>query len=318
MQKKDKQRQPWIKRGPLKTFLFFLASSAVIWIFVQFSKQYTEAVELPLTYVNIPKDKMLVNKEPTSLDLRVRDYGFNIARYKMLPPDLTIDVSEAREEGGQLVYDLEQQKQAILSQINLDYDDATFLQDRITIDYEQKEVKTVDVVSNIELGFSVGYSALEEIKLEPDSVKISGPSSVLDTLEEIGTVPIRITNISEDIKGNVKLDTEGLENVTLFQDEVQYSLRTDKFTEGKVEIPIELMNVPEDYNVVVFPKEVMVYYQVSLQDFDKIKPTSFKVVVDFRNTLPEEGYLLAQVVQKPALVNNVRLSEKRIQYVVKR
>lgn len=273
---------------------------------------------MPLSYVNIPKDKMLVNKEPTSLDLRVRDYGFNIARYRMLPPDLTIDVSEASEEGGKLVYDLEQQKQAILSQLNLDYDDATFLQDKLTIDFEQKEVKTVDVVSNIELGFSVGYSALEEIKLEPDSVKISGPSSVLDTLEEIGTVPVKINNISKDIKGNVKLDTEGLENVTLFQDEVQFSLRTDKFTEGKVEIPIELINVPEGYNVVIFPKEVMVYYQVSLQDFDKIKPTSFKVVVDFRNTLPEEGYLLAQVVQKPALVNNVRLSENRIQYVVKR
>lgn len=318
MQKKDNQRRPWIKRGPLKTFLFFLASSAVIWIFVQFSKQYTVAVELPLTYVNIPQDKMLVNDNPTSLALRVRDYGFNIARFRMLPPDLTIDVSDASEEGGQLIFDLEQQKQAILSQLNLDYDDATFLQDRLRIDFEQKEVKTVNVVSNIVLSFSVGYSALEEINIEPDSVQVSGPASVIDTLDEIGTLPIKINNISKDIKGKVKLNTEGLDNVTFFQDEVNFSLRTDKFTEGKVEIPIELINVPEGYNVVIFPKEVMVYYQVSLQDFDKIKPTSFKVVVDFRNTLPEEGYLLAQVSQKPALVNNVRLSEKRIQFVVKR
>ncbi len=318
MQKKDKQSRPWIKRGPLKTFLFFLASSAVIWVFVQFSKQYTEAVQLPLSYINIPKDKMLVNNGPSSLDLRVRDYGFNIARYKMLPPNLIIDVSNTREEGGQLIYDLEQQKPAILSQLNLDYDDATFLQDNLRIDFEQKEVKTVNVVSNIELSYAVGYSALEEIRIEPDSVRISGPSSVLDTLYEIGTLPIKINNISKDIKGKVKLDTEGLENITLFEDEVNFSLRTDKFTEGKVEIPIELINVPEDYNVVIFPKEVVVYYQVSLQDFDKIKPTAFKVVVDFRNTLPEEGYLLAQVTQKPTLVNNVRLSEKRIQYVVKR
>lgn len=318
MQKKDKQKRPWIKRGPLKTFLFFLGFSAMIWTFVQFSKQYTEAVELPLTYINIPKDKILVNNNPTSLALRLRDYGFNIARYRMLPPNLTIDVSDANEEGGQLIYDLEQQKQAIISQLNLDYDDATFLQDRLKIDFEQKEVKTVKVASNIELSFSVGYSALEELNMEPDSVKVSGPASVLDTLNEIRTLPLKINNISKDIKGKVKLDNEGLDNVTFFQDEVNFSLRTDKFTEGKVEIPIELTNMPEGYNVVIFPKEVMVYYQVSLQDFDKIKPTSFKVVVDFRNTLPEEGYLLAQVTQKPALVNNVRLSEKRIQYVVKR
>ncbi len=318
MQKKSKSGKPWIKRGPLKTFLFFLGFSAVIWIFVQFSKQYTVAVELPLSYVNIPMDKIIGENAPKTLDLRLRDYGFNIARYKMIPPNLAIDVSDARQVGGQLIYDLEQQKQSILSQLNVDYEDATFLQENITLDFEQKAVKTVTVVSNMELGFSVGYSALEEIRIEPDTVRVSGPRSIIDTLEEIGTVPMKIDNISKDIQGKIKLDTKGLDNITLFQDEVKYSLRTDKFTEGRVEIPIEMVNVPENYNVVIFPKEVVVYYQVSLQDFDKIKPTSFNVVVDFRNTLPEEGYLVAQVIQKPALVNNVRLSEKRIQYVVKR
>lgn len=318
MQRKNKIKKPWIKRGPLKTFLFFLGFSTVIWFFVQFSKTYTVPIELPLEYINVPKDKLLVDNNPSTLELRVRDYGFNLARYKILPPELAIDMSEAREEGNQLVYDLEQQKTQLLSQLNLEYDEANFFQNNIKVNFEQKAVKTVKVVSNLELGFAVGYSALEEINLEPDSVTISGPRSVLDTLEEIGTVAIKINNISKDLQGKVKLQTGGLNKVTLFQDEVSYSLRTDKFTEGKVNIPVELINVPEDYNIVIFPKEVVVYYQVSLNDFDKIQPSSFKVVVDFKNELPKEGFLLAQVVQKPPLVNNVRLNEKKIQFVAKR
>lgn len=316
--KKIKQKKPWIKRGPLKTFLFFLGFSTVIWIFVQFSKQYTVAVELPLSYINIPKDKLLVDKNPSTLTLRVRDYGFNIARYKLFPPVLNVDVSESREEGRQLVYDLEQQKPSITTQLNLDFENVTFLQNNLRINYEQKAVKTVTIVPNVELGFSVGYSALEEIKLQPDTVRISGPQSILDTLEEVSTVQLKINNISKDLQGSIKLDKGGLDKVTFFQEEVNYSLRTDKFTEGRVEIPIELQNVPEGHNIVIFPKEVVVFYQVSLNDFDKIKPTAFKVVVDFRNELPREGFLLAQVIQKPSLVNNVRLNEKKVQFVAKR
>lgn len=317
-QKKTSPGKPWIKRGPLKTFLFFLGFSTVIWIFVQFSKLYIVGVEVPITYVNVPMDKLLGNDNPSSLDLRIRDYGFNIARYQLLPPQLEIDVSEARENENYLVYDLEQNKQAIISQLNLDYENAIFSQPEILINFEQKQVKTVDITSNIELSFAVGYSALEEIKLQPDTVRVSGPASILDTLEEVGTENIRINNISRDLNGTVKLQTEGLDNVTFFTDEVNYTLRTDKFTEGKVKIPIEMVNVPEGNNVVIFPKEVVLFYQVSLNDFEKVKPSSFKVVVDFQNALASDGYLIAQVVQKPAVVNNVRLNEKRIQFVIKR
>ncbi|MCM4161058.1 YbbR-like domain-containing protein [Antarcticibacterium flavum] len=318
VKKKSKPSKQWIKKGPLKTFLFFLGFSAVIWVFVQFSKQYTVPVEVPVNYVNVPKDKILEETRPGALELRMRDNGFNIARYRLFPPELNIDLSEARVEENSLVYELEQQKQAIVSQLNLSYENTAFLQQEIRITFEQKAVKTVNVVSNIELGFAVGYSALEEINLEPDTVRVSGPASILDTLQQVGTRAIKINNINRDITGTVNLETRGLENITFFEDEVTYSLRTDKFTEGKVEIPIEVINVPGDQNVVIFPKEVALFYQVSLKDFEKVKPSSFKVVVDFEQALASEGFLLAQVLEKPSFVNNVRLNERRIQFVIRR
>lgn len=318
MEKKNNKTTPLIKKGPLKTFLFFLGFSTVIWVFVQFSKRYTVSLELPVEYVNVPADKLLDPENPTSLDIRMRDFGFNIARYKLIPPTLEIDISDAIENGSLLLYDLEQQKPAIVSQLGLEYEDANFLQENLAIGFEQKAVKTVSIVPNIELNFAVGFSALEEIKLTPDTVRISGPANILDTLEEVRTQPLRITNINSDIQGKVKLQTGNLENVSFFNDEVNFSLRTDKFTEGKVQIPIEVVNVPENTNVVIFPKEVVLFYQVSLKDFEKVKPSSFKVIVDFQNALASDGYLLAQVVQKPGIVNNVRLNEKRIQFVIKR
>lgn len=318
MKTKLKQKRPWIKRGPLKTFLFFLGFSAVVWVAVQFSKEYTEAVELPLSYKNLPKDKIIIGDTPKTLDVRFRDRGFYIAWNRFFPPNITIDVSDAKEEEGLLIYDLETQKPAILSQLDLDYEKVDFLQKEIKIKFEQRAVKKVAVLSEIDLNFAVGYSALEEIKLQPDSIMISGPATILDTLDFIKTKALKINNISNDISGKAKLDDSNLKEVSLFQNEVNYSVRTEKFTEGKAEIPIKLLNVPDGTNVVIFPKEVVIYYQVSLKDFEKIGPSSFEVAVDFADAHNSDGFLIAQILQKPNEVNNIRLNEKKIQFIIKR
>lgn len=318
MKTKIKQKKIWIKRGPLKTFLFFLGFSAVIWVAVQFSKEYTETIELPISYINLPKDKILIGNTPKILDLRIRDRGFYIAWNRIFPQAIIIDISDATEEGAVLTYDLELQKTAILSQLNLDYEKVDFLQKNIKINFEQRTVKKVAVLSSIDLNFAVGYSALENIKLQPDSIMLSGPATVLDTLKTIKTQSLKINNISNDVKGKVKLDTANLNEVSLFQNEVNYYVRTEKFTEGNAEIPIKLINVPEGTNVVIFPKEVVIYYQVSLKDFEKIKPASFEVVVDFKNAYDSDGFLIAQILKQPNEVNNIRLNEKKIQFVIKR
>lgn len=318
MKTKLKDKKPWIKRGPLKTFSFFLGFSAVIWVVVQFSKEYTGVLEMPIVYTNLPKDKILVGDTPKTLDLRIRDRGFYIAWNRVFPQKITIDISDASEEGKSLVYDLELQKSAILSQLNLDYEKVVFLQKNIKISFEQRAVKKVAVLSSIDLSFAVGYSALEEIKLQPDSILVSGAATILDTLKTIRTKPLKINNISNDVKGKVKLETGNLKEVSFYQEEVSYSVRTEKFTEGKVEIPIKLLNVPEGTNVVIFPKDVVIYYQVSLKDFEKIDSSSFVVAVDFKNAHDSDGFLIAQILEEPTQVNNIRLNEKKIQFVIKR
>ncbi len=318
MQDKKKQNKPWIKKGPLKTFLFFLGFSTVIWVFVQFSKQYTSVIELPVSYVNLPKDKILLENSPKYLDLRIQDKGFNIAIYKFFPRELKIDLSNVQSLDGQLVYNLELHKEAILSQLRIDYEKVGFLQENLNIDFQQRAVKRVPINSKINLDFSVGYSALDKIKLQPDSITVSGPENILDTLRQVNTNALKIGNINTDVEGRIKLDRTNLGTVTFYQDEVNYSLRTDKFTEGKVEIPIEMINVPEKVNAVIFPKDVIVYYQVSLNEFDKVKPSNFKVIVDFKNSVDSDGYLLAQIVKHPDIVNNLRLNENKILFVIKR
>ncbi|WP_231556152.1 CdaR family protein [Gillisia sp. Hel_I_29] len=313
-----KIRKPLIKRGPFKTFLFFLGFSTVVWIFVQFSKEYTEAVELPISYINVPKDKILSPENPSKLDLRVKENGLHIAFNRLFPKVLYLDVSDSKMENGKLIYNLEEQKSALLSQLNLEYDKAEFLKKTLNISYQQREVKKVPIRSNVELDFAVGYSALDDVEFQPDSIMVSGPKGILDTLSQVQTKVLRLENINNDISGTVNLDTAKLERLTFYQTKIDYTLRTDKFTEGKVQVSIDLVNVPEGMNVVIFPKEVTVIYQVSLKKFNSVKKEDFKVMADFKNAVNSDGYLLVQLTEQPPQVNNVRLNEKKIQFVIKR
>ncbi|MEO2127795.1 MAG: YbbR-like domain-containing protein, partial [Christiangramia sp.] len=92
----------------------------------------------------------------------------------------------------------------------------------------------------------------------------------------------------------------------------------EKFTEGSVEIPVEVINIPNGLNLAYFPKSVVVYYQVNLKRFDKINRSDFRVVCDYSEINEGDDFMVAKVVEKPELITNLRLNERRIQFVIKR
>jgi YbbR domain-containing protein len=154
--------------------------------------------------------------------------------------------------------------------------------------------------------------------MQPDSVTISGPDVVLDTITRLYTRPVILKKVKEDISGEVAIDTTGYKDLTLYTRDVSYSLDVEKYTEGNVLVPIEVINVPEGLNVVIFPKETLLFYQVSLQNYSKVTASDFRVVADFRKTMENQDFIIPEVVKKPEFTSNLRLNEKKIQFIIKK
>ena len=306
------------RKTDFNSFFFFLLLAVVIWIFVQFSKRYNEVLEIPLEYVNLPPDKLLIGENPQKIQLRMQENGFTVAWFSLFPPTLTIDLTKANIDNGALVYVIDENRKEIESQLDLDFEDNTFVQDELVLEYDQKQEKTLPVTSRIEVEYAAGYSAVEELSITPDSVKITGPDNILDTLSNIYTSKLTLSKVKGDQNGSVALDTTALPDVTFYKDRVNYYLDVEKFTEGKVQVPIELINVPEGLNVVIFPKETALFFQVNLKDFNKVTASDFRVVADFGKVRGEQDFIIPQVIQKPEFTSNIRLIEKRIQFVIKK
>lgn len=305
------------RRTNFDAFLFFLIFSVIVWIFVQFSKEYTELVEIPVNYINVPLDKIITEDNPSTLTLRMENTGFKIAWFSLFPPTFTIDVSEGVEVGGKMLYNIEDHKLEIQEQLDIDLEQSEFLVEEIAVDFDQLTEKMLPVLSRMKFEYAIGYSAGDSLQIRPDSVRVSGPGNILDTLSFLQTVPLEIKNISKDLSGKVALDTS-LSNVTLYQREVAYELEVEKFTEGKVKVPVDIINVPQGANVVIFPREVLLFFQVNLQDFKKVSASDFRVVVDFAQAGEDQNFLIPQIVEKPDFVTNLRLNENKIQFIIKK
>jgi hypothetical protein len=306
------------RKTNFNSFFFFLFFAVVIWIFVQFSKEYNEIVDIPVSYINIPPDKLLSPENPKSLKLQMEENGFKIAWFSLFPPTLYVDVTKAMQEDGALLYFIDENRKEILSQLSIDFEDSNFVKDVLTINYQQKKEKKLPVVSRIGVEYAAGYSGTDALQLTPDSVRVTGPDGLLDTLTRLYTEKIQLKKVKENISGKVKIDTTGYTNLTVYNPMLNYSVDVEKFTEGSVQVPIELINVPGDLNVVIFPKETLLFYKVTLKDYNKVNASDFRVIADFSELEEKQDFLIPQVVKKPAFTSNLRVNEKRIQFIIKK
>ncbi|GHA37131.1 hypothetical protein GCM10007103_18090 [Salinimicrobium marinum] len=306
------------KKTNFNAFLFFLFFAVIVWIFVQFSKEYNQIIEIPVEYVNVPPNKVIAEDNPEELQLRMIENGFRIAWFSMFAPTLSIDVAGLTEEEERLVYVIDEHRTEIQQQLNINFEDSRFLRDVLYIDYRQRKEKTIPVFSRINVDFGAGYAATNDFQLEPDSITVSGPDNILDTLNQLQTIPLNIDNVKYDLSGTVGIDTSRLKKVHVYQNRVTYFLDVEKFTEGSVEVPVEMINVPAGLNVVIFPKEILVFYQVNLKDFSKVEASDFKVVGDFSRVSGNQDFVIPRIVEQPDFVKNLRLNEKKIQFIIKK
>ncbi|MDT0687257.1 YbbR-like domain-containing protein [Autumnicola psychrophila] len=288
------------------------------WLLVQLSKEYTQIIQIPLHYSNAPLDKSISNEKPESVPMRIQDQGFFIIYYQLFKPELNIDLVDAEVQEGNLVYKIESNLNEISEELQMDFENSTFLEDEIVIPFQPKKETRVAVIPNINVSYAVGYSAGENVRLEPDSITVSGPENIIDTISRVQTVNLKRNDVNRDISGTVPIDTTNLGMLNFYKTEVKYALEVEKFTEGSVQILVDVINVPDNLNLSYFPKRILLYYQVNLEDYDKVEASDFKVVCDYSKVNEGEDYFIAEVVEKPDFVTQVRLSERKIQFVIKK
>jgi hypothetical protein len=308
----------------LFTFLIFVVIAAGFWFVRSLGEEYEAEVTYPVRYINFPDQKILIGKVPNQLRLKVRANGFSILKSKLnlnlIPLKFDVNSFSLNSIGTDTFYILTSTVRDILSE---ELDQVKILAispDTLFFRFTDLTAKKVGIRPVLEMSdkfFHKQFMMNGEIRLEPDSIIISGPASRLSTIDHINTRLISYTNLMDTVRDHVELKPE--EMITYSQNKVRIIIPVDRFTEVEENIPVKSINVPDTVNMVVIPGQVGITYRICLSNYEKIKSNPLVAKIDY-NQIGEnqKTRLTVFLSDTPRFIRNIRFSPGETEYLISR
>ena len=301
-------------------FLVCLLIASALWFLNALSKDYSTTVSYAVKYVNPPKNQFVANKLPENLELKVDAHGFTLLRHKLslsfspIVLNLTNITKDIKSNSG--VYSISSKTliRRISDQVSNEITITDIQPEILQIEFDSLKSKMVPVKLNVKIDFKPQFNLKLPIYSIPGEIKITGPSSILDTINQISSRLKTYTKIDTDLEKTVDLIIP--DKVTASPQKVTMKIEVEKFTEKELKIPIQVKNKPENTNVKLFPSEVKVLFTVGLSEFDKIKSSDFEASVDFNSAEKGTEDIAVTIDKKPALNQLIRYSPERVEYLI--
>ena len=319
---KKNKRGYSIKNSKKTKMLFLLLGlSFLFWMLIKLSKEYTDVVQFNVSYLNLPKGKMLQEDPQKNIDVIIKTFGYNLVKYHINKRSINVDLNSLKRKKGLIYYQLSKDfLPQIQQQVAADVFVVAVKPDTLYFHLGVSKTKNVKIVPDINIQFQSGYNLLGIVKVDPDNMTISGPEVLIDSIEEIKTESINLTDVNSSILIEVPiLVLDKSSKVSYAVQEVSVSGTVEKFTEAKLQLPFKIENLPENYSISTFPDKVEVVFQIGLSDYNKINQNDFKISCDYDRTLKNElNYLIPEVVSKPSMVTEIKIIPQQIEYLIKK
>ncbi len=306
-------------------FIIFLIISAIFWFLNELENSYVTRINYPVQYSQFPEDKVTVGELPSSLELKVRGQGFQLLEYKLLRNlnPLTLQVStynlNPKSHPNSLLYHLPTSniQPRVSQQLGSSIKILEIAPDTLFFEFTERTSKKVPVEANIKYSFGKQMMLKDNVSIDPDSVELSGPQSVLDTIRSIKTKYKEFSDLTSTIETTVILRK--------IHEQVEYSTRgiklqipVEQYTEGSLKKEIVVRNRPDSVIVRTFPSAVNITYLVGLSNYEKVIPELFRVYVDYEDIRNNSEHLKVVVDKAPEYLKSYSYTPQRVDYIIER
>ncbi len=303
-------------------FLVCLALSSFLWLLSSLEKHYTSRITVPVKYVDFPKDKQLSGSLPQNFDLLVDAYGYTLLSY-----NLHLDFSPIQINVSELVDNVldrgSKEKYTILTanhlgeiekQISSEIRILSIKPDTLIFNFSKIVTRKVKVQPNLKLGFGNQYSLGQEPVAIPDSVLVSGPKNMMDTLKSISTQYREFSKLAASVELEIPVRlTKGLTSETK---EVHLTIPVEQNTEVDFEVPIQVIHLPADVSLKTFPGKVKVACRIGLGKYKKLDYSAFRAFIDYEKISENSARLPVTLENHSNVVLSVNFSPNEVEYIL--
>jgi hypothetical protein len=315
---------PFLQQRRFITFLFFLVLSAAFWFIRSLGEEYETKIEYPVRYINFPENKVLVGDVPYRLHLVVRARGFSVLKSKLnldlVPLQFNVSSFSLNSMGADTFYVVTETVKEVLS---TELDDMTILDispDTLFFRLTNIAVKKVGVLPVLSLHdkfFQQQFMINGKIETEPDSVIISGPATIINTITQVSTMPVSYTNLNDTAVGEI--DIKPMDMITFSVQKVKVTIPVDRFTEVEDQLTVVPLNVPDSLNMIPIPGQIQITYRICLSNYNRIINNPLTPRIDY-NAIKQINFprLTIFLTDTPEFISNVQFNPKVTEFLITR
>lgn len=307
----------FFKSKRVNVFILFFSLALLFSILSKLSSDYTKTLTFKIKPINVPEEEVIISDTLHKLDITLESYGFKFITYFFKAPELKVDFSDLEKDKVSYKWIERKQLSSIVDQFDSKIKIKAINPDTIFFKYDKNYIKKVPVFLNETIDFAPGFDVTDEFKIKPDSVKLIGAKTILDTINEVLTEPFTLEEVNTSILQTVALNIpESFKNIKLSDTKVTVSAEVEKFTEGSLDVPVRIINVPEGTRINHYPKTVTILFYTSLSNYKNINESQFIVECNYLDINDNSSFLTPKIVKQPKHIKNVRLETKKIEFIL--
>ena len=306
-----------VKSKRINVFLLFLLLSFLFLLLTKLTKDYTKTITFQIKPINAVENYVILKDTSHKVNITLSTYGFKLLGYYLSNPFVEVDLSKLDDHNKKYIWTNRKGFAYINAQFGENVRIIAVNPDSIEFRYDTNAVKIIPVEFNKEVSFVPGFDISEDYQLIPDSIKVMGPKILLDSISVVQTQLLNLEEVQSNIDTPLNLILpDSSENLVYSHKKIIVKGKVDKFTEGTIQVPVDIINVPKELKINYFPKMIGVSYYTSLSTYKEVNINEFIVECDYKNLVEGSTYLEPELMKHPENVKNVRLNQKRIEFII--
>ena len=306
-------------------FTFFLLLAFVFWYLNSLEKDVEYNIKYPVRYINLPSERVLSEDLPTRLDLYLKGPGYSILKLKIsgnrAPVILDVSAINYRRVPGSRTLSYYVVTSGLIpklkNQLRAECDITTIKPDTLFFSFDRIISKQVTVIPRVDVITQKQYFVKGNILVEPDTITITGPKRILDTITTVSTRFRKLKGVNETLTRNIPLAAS--KEYSVSSKKVMLTIPVEQFTEAEFKVPVKILNRPDSINIKIFPDAVTVKCLVAVSDYKKIVEIPLEVVLDLSKAdLNSSDKIPVGFRNIPSFVSSLRASPAKVDFLIEK
>ena len=293
--------------------LICMGIALIFWLLVKLSQTYQ--TQRPISFeLEIPQEKALTELPPADMVAELEGSGWDLLFDYFSHPTVSLvydmqDVSRLHLNRGQLRNDIAHELRTNdIKVLEINYDN-------VLLELEDRNSKTVPIIIQRRLSFDPEHHLKAPIGLKPDSVRISGPNSLIDSIHFWPTDSLILKNLKSSSTVILHLQQPNRE-VLLSANMVEAKIEVEPFTEKTMYVPLVVKNAPDSLRI--FPDKITVTCKLGLSKYDSVSYRDFIAEADLSGISPNapNNTVPILITQQPDFTRNLQYTPKSAKFFI--